>query len=118
MIPKSGNRFSDKIMRNDKTLGAHFLSRFFARPFLRLALIGALAASLGLAACGRKGPLDPPPGATLAGEPQADTNPMSNPIVAPIGGQVRDGNPGVGPDGKPMAPKGPKKQIPLDVLLN
>jgi predicted small lipoprotein YifL len=96
--------------------GARYLSRF--RPFLHLALIGALAASLGLAACGRKGPLDPPPGASLAGEPQADTNPMSNPIVAPIGGQVRDGNPGVGPDGKPMAPKGPKKQIPLDVLLN
>ena len=42
------------------------------RPFLRLALIGALVASLGLAACGRKGPLDPPPGASLAGE-QAGT---------------------------------------------
>ena len=38
------------------------------RPLLRLALIGALAASLGLAACGRKGPLDPPPGASLAGD--------------------------------------------------
>ena len=100
------------------TLGVRFLSRFFDRPFLRLALIGALAASLGLAACGRKGPLDPPPGASLAGEPQVGTNPMSNPIVTPIGGQVRGGNPGVGPDGKPLAPKGPKKQIPLYVLLN
>jgi len=118
MIPKSGNRFSDKIMRNDKTLGVRFLSRFFDRPFLRLALIGALAASLGLAACGRKGPLDPPPGASLAGEPQAGTNPMSNPIAAPIGGQVRDGNLEMRPDGQPLAPKGPKKQIPLDVLLN
>ncbi len=29
-----------------------------------------------------------------------------------------NGNPGVGPDGQPLAPKGPKKQIPLDVLLN
>ena len=38
------------------------------RPLLRLALIGALVASLGLAACGRKGPLDPPPGASLAGD--------------------------------------------------
>jgi predicted small lipoprotein YifL len=105
-------------MRNDKTLGVRFLSRFFDRPFLRLALIGALAASLGLAACGRKGPLDPPPGASLAGEPQANTNPMSNPIAAPIGGQAKDGNAGVGPDGRAQAPKGPKKQIPLDVLLN
>jgi predicted small lipoprotein YifL len=95
-----------------------FLSRFFDHPFLRLALIGALAASLALAACGRKGPLDPPPGASLAGEPQADTNPMSNPIAMPIGGQVKDGNTGVGPDGRALAPKGPKKQIPLDVLLN
>ena len=89
------------------------------RLFLRLALIGALAASLGLAACGRKGPLDPPPGASLAGEQQANSpNLMSNPIAAPIGGQAKDGNPGVGPDGKPLAPKGPKKHIPLDVLLN
>jgi predicted small lipoprotein YifL len=118
MIPKSWNRFSDKIMRNDKTLGVRFLIRFFDRPFLRLALIGALAASLGLAACGRKGPLDPPPGASLAGEPQAGTNPMSNPIATPIGGQVRDGNLEMRPDGQPLAPKGPKKQIPLDVLLN
>src|SRR5665811_1288280 len=100
MIPKSGNRFSDKIMckqnvmdgtdsdRMDQSPGARFLAHFCDRPFLRLALIGALAASLGLAACGRKGPLDPPPGASLAGEPQAGTNPMSNPIASPIGGQV------------------------------
>ena len=39
------------------------MSRFPDRPFFRLALIGLLAASLGLAACGRKGPLDPPPSA-------------------------------------------------------
>ena len=45
-------------------------------------------------------------------------NPMSNPMAAPIGGQAKDDNPGVGPDGQPLAPKGPKKQIPLDVLLN
>ena len=89
------------------------------RPFIRLALIGALAASLGLAACGRKGPLDPPPGASLAGEQQANTpDLMSNPMVTPIGGQAKNGDAGVGPDGRPLAPKGPKKHIPLDVLLN
>jgi predicted small lipoprotein YifL len=38
------------------------------RTFYRLALIGALTASLGLAACGRKGPLDLPPGSSLAGD--------------------------------------------------
>ena len=95
------------------------MSRIFDRPFLRLALIGALVASLGLAACGRKGPLDPPPGASLEGQPQANMPElMSNNRGTPIGGQARDGNAGVGPDGQPQAPKGPKKQIPLDVLLN
>ncbi len=81
--------------------------------FLRLALAAVLATSLGLAACGRKGPLDPPPAASVAGEPQASAN-----RGTPIGGEARDGNPGVGPDGQPLAPKGPKKSIPLDVLLN
>jgi hypothetical protein len=36
------------------TQGIRVLRRY-DRPFLRLALIGALAAALGLAACGRKG---------------------------------------------------------------
>ncbi len=76
------------------------------RPLLRLALIGALAASLGLAACGRKGPLDPPPGASLAGDQSVPA------------GDVKYGPPVIGPDGKPIAPAGPNKRIPLDVLLN
>ena len=95
------------------------MNRFCERPFLRLALIGALVASLGLAACGRKGPLDPPPGASLEGEPQANMpNIMSNRGMPPIGGEAKDGNAGVDANGKPIAPKGPKKKIPLDVLLN
>jgi predicted small lipoprotein YifL len=62
------------------------------RTFYRLALIGVLAAALGLAACGRKGPLDPPPSAAAGGEAQqAGTAP-----------------------GEP----GPKKPLPIDVLLN
>ena len=78
----------------------------YGRPFFRLALIGALAASLGLAACGRKGPLDPPPGASLAGDQAA---PVANPA---------DGKPPIGPDGKLLAPGGVNRRIPLDVLLN
>jgi predicted small lipoprotein YifL len=100
------------------TQGIRRVTRFFDRPFFRLALIGLAVASIALTACGRKGPLDPPPGASLAGEQQAETNSMSNPIAAPIGGQTKYGDAGVGPDGRPLAPKGPKKQIPLDVLLN
>ena len=76
------------------------------RPFLRVALIGALVASLGLSACGRKGPLDPPPGASITGEQPASTSM-----------DIRD-RPVRGPDGKILAPASTKKQFPLDVLLN
>jgi predicted small lipoprotein YifL len=95
-----------------------FVNSFGVRTFFRLALIGTLVASLGLAACGRKGPLDLPPGGTSAGEPQASVPSTSNPLVSPIGGQARNGDTGIGPDGKPQAPKGPNKHIPLDVLLD
>jgi predicted small lipoprotein YifL len=99
--------------------GVRFLSRFDARPFLRLALTAALAASLGLAACGRKGPLDPPPGASLAGEAQPNNPSLMSPVgAAPASSQATDNSLGVGPNGQPLAPKGEKKSIPLDVLLN
>ena len=96
------------------------MSLFRDRPFLRLALIGALVASLGLAACGRKGPLDPPPGASLEGVPQANLPDImsSKGRPAAIGSDGTADNSGIGPDGQPQAPKGPKKTIPLDVLLN
>jgi predicted small lipoprotein YifL len=94
------------------------VSRLFDRPFLRLALAVALAASLGLAACGRKGGLDPPPGGSLAGDSQAGTpNQLSSPVISPIGSQAKGDNTITGPNGLPVA-KGPKKQIPLDALLN
>jgi predicted small lipoprotein YifL len=77
------------------------------RPLARLALVAALAASLGLTACGRKGPLDPPPAASLTGEQTVTT-----------GDEPRANRPILGPDGKPIAPGLPNKRIPLDVLLN
>jgi len=99
------------------TQGVRCLNRFSDHPFLRLALFGTLIASLGLAACGRKGPLDPPPSASLAGEQQPNPNPVSNPIASPIGGQSKD-NTVLGPNGLPLSPQGPKKHILLDDLLN
>jgi predicted small lipoprotein YifL len=99
-----------------------------SRPFLRLAVIGALAAALGLAACGRKGPLDPPPSAAAPGaQPQATNQPPS--IMGPFGppspssGQAANsGGAGVGAgidsSGQAIAPKGEHKRIPLDSLLN
>ncbi|MBI3705065.1 MAG: lipoprotein [Rhizobiales bacterium] len=96
------------------------MSRY--RPFFRLALIGAVAASLTLAACGRKGPLESPPGYQVDSQPQANNPPnpgMMSPIGAtPIGGQAKEDFVGVDSSGRAVAPKGQKKSIPLDVLLN
>jgi predicted small lipoprotein YifL len=76
-------------------------------------LIGALAASFALVACGRKGPLDPPPSASVVGE-QAE--PAGAQVNQPAGAQVNKGP--IGPDGRPIAPGMRDKRIPLDVLLN
>ena len=71
--------------------------------FARIAAIGALVAALGLAGCGRKAGLDPPPGATAA-----ETSP-SRPDLEPA----------IGPDGKVVAtPQGPKRSTLIDWLLN
>ena len=53
---------------------------------VRIAVIGALVAALGLAGCGRKGGLDPPPGATAAAADQAvspGAGPPSSPDALP-----------------------------------
>jgi predicted small lipoprotein YifL len=69
----------------------------------RIAAIGALIAALGLAGCGRKGGLEPPPGATAA-----DTSP-SRPDLEPA----------IGPDGRVIpSPQGPQRRTPIDWLLN
>jgi len=66
---------------------------------VRIVAISAFALSLGLtlSACGRKGPLDPPPGAA----------------VGPGGTLIE-----LDQEGRPLAPPGQKKRIPLDVLLD
>jgi len=95
------------------------LASFRRSPLPRRATTGALVLvlglALGLAGCGRKGPLDPPPGALLEGEAQTPAKSSSG--LTPIAGQP-DEDPGVGLDGMPRVPKGPNKRIPLDVLLN
>ena len=69
--------------------------RPFDRHFVRLATIGALIAALGLAGCGRKGPLEPPPAALAPGPAVAEgpgtptaveTSPTSGGAQAPITG--------------------------------
>jgi predicted small lipoprotein YifL len=69
----------------------------------RIAVIGALVAALGLAGCGRKGGLDPPPAGAAAGP---------DPAV------VNDREPALGPDGQTVAPAGPKRRTPIDWLID
>jgi predicted small lipoprotein YifL len=68
------------------------------RPGLRLAAIGALLFALGLtlSACGRRGPLEAPPGAVMTQQGQIELDSQ----------------------GRPIAPTGEKKRLPIDVLLD
>lgn len=74
----------------------------------RLALAAVLAAALGLSACGRKGPLDAPPGG-LAANPTGSLDEET----AEGGEVIRRGS----ARGLPII-KGPNRRIPLDVLLD
>jgi predicted small lipoprotein YifL len=58
--------------------GVRLVNRCLDRPFRQLATAGALALALLLAACGLKGPLDPPPTATPA-QAQIDGQPQQPP---------------------------------------
>jgi hypothetical protein len=92
----------------------------FDRCFARLALVSALCAALGLSACGRKGALDPPPGQSIEGQAQP-VNPRlmrGTGQAKPIGSAPAPESPGVDEEGRPIAPTGPNKRIPLDNLLN
>ena len=82
------------------------MSRF--DHLLRVAAIALLlGAGVTLSACGRKGPLDAPPAASLAGEQPVTTGEPSG-----------NDRPILGPDGKPIAVGRTNKRFPLDVLLN
>jgi predicted small lipoprotein YifL len=74
---------------------------------VRVAAIGALVAALGLAGCGRKGGLDPPPGASVV-----------DPGVAVVPGAGPGATPETMPDGRPLAPQAPKRSTPIDFLID
>jgi predicted small lipoprotein YifL len=77
----------------------------------RLAAVAAIAASLGLSACGRKGPLDLPPGAAQhSAQPAPDAPPVSG---------TQEPQPGLTRDGKALAPppRGDNRPFILDWLV-
>jgi predicted small lipoprotein YifL len=86
------------------------------RPILRVALLAAVAATLVLGGCGRKGPLDPPPAASLAGDGAAPNSGTAakNETAA----KSEKAPPIMDSKGRLITPPGPNKSIPLDVLLN
>jgi predicted small lipoprotein YifL len=69
---------------------------------LPLVALGILALALALSGCGRKGPLDLPPSAAINQPP----------------GTAAAEAPAVGPDGRPVAPAGNKKRLPIDWVLD
>ena len=89
------------------------MSLFRDRPFSRLALVGDAVAALTLAGCGRKGPLDPPPGASMASAPAPSDTPVTSDVFVAPPGQTREGG-----ASRAVAPAGPNKRIFLDNILN
>ena len=85
------------------------------RHLARLALVVACIAATGLAGCGRKGPLEAPPSASLS-QPQAVQPPPSlgEPEQSQPFGRSAEAGPAAPP---PQAPP-PKKSFLLDWLLN
>ena len=81
------------------------------RLLISCAAVGALALTLG--ACGRKGPLDPPPGGYVLEQSSTTTAVTGKGEVLP----KRTG-PAYDENGKPIAPEGPRRRTPADWLLD
>jgi predicted small lipoprotein YifL len=90
--------------------GARIVPRPLVSLSVRCALVAALVLALGLAGCGRKGTLDPPPGG-LAEPTVIGAQPAPPP--APDGAVAATTTPTAAPPPPPA-----KKTTPLDWLLN
>ena len=90
----------------------------FVRWPAYLVLAAVLLAALSLAACGRKGGLDLPPGASLA-EPAAAPPPVSSPsaLLLPGAAPAPTVQNGFDAYGNPVAPAGQRRGFILDPLL-
>lgn len=81
-----------------------------ARLKSSLLLIGAMALALGASGCGRRGPLEPPPGSIEAQQQQAEERgeELSNVTIQPIGKGASRKTPPI---------RAPKQPFILDPLL-
>jgi predicted small lipoprotein YifL len=88
---------------------------------MALALLGAAAFTL--TACGRSGPLEPPPGPALTPQPAAVLPPTGPPAPPGSADDLRDkqyqkaAQTGFDSHGNPIAPPGEKRSFFLDFLL-
>lgn len=85
--------------------------------FAYLAAIGMFAAALTLAACGRKGPVDPPPSEGAAA-PAKRTS--AAPGLNPLQSREKSTTPAAfDADGRPVASgRAPKRPLPMDWLID
>jgi predicted small lipoprotein YifL len=85
------------------------------RPIFRLAGFGVLILALLLVGCGRKGPLDLPP-AEVSQQPGQSGDTQSG---SSTGSSSRN-SPQMeySVEGRPLAPRGQKKKLPADILLD
>ena len=90
-----------------------FLEPPVTRAFrLRTGLIGiGVVAAMLLVGCGRKGPLDPPPGGWQLQQQGRRQAPVSTKQAAPAPVQYDA-------EGRPIAPEGPSRRIPADWLID
>ena len=85
--------------------------------FTAVAVI-SLVAAVALTGCGRKGPLDLPPGAAPTPAPAKPASGASlNPMAPAAAGEKRSETSVFTSAGKPVAITAPKRPLPMDWLL-
>jgi len=100
-------------MSSRKGIGAALL---FTRR--TIALAGSIAVALALSACGRAGPLEPPPGPAAAPAPTAQVIQPDVPLTPSAAADAAAQKTGFDAQGNPVAATGPKRPFILDPLLN
>jgi predicted small lipoprotein YifL len=85
-----------------------------------IALAGPIAVALALSACGRAGPLEPPPGPAVTPAPSAQLSQARQPDGSPLPGAAEEAaaqKSGFDAQGNPVATAGQKRPFFLDPIL-